>query len=115
MGIVWQATDMTGAKKSVALKLIREEHASDPVQRKSFLNEAYLVDQLDHPNIIKVYERGRAPADPVYRHGIAVGQIAWRRSSVMATACRWPNACNIMRQLAEALTASTARASCIGT
>ncbi|MFH2107402.1 MAG: tetratricopeptide repeat protein [Chrysiogenia bacterium] len=58
MGIVWQATDLTGAKKPVAIKLIREEHASDPVQRKRFLNEAYLVDQLDHPNIIKVFERG---------------------------------------------------------
>lgn len=58
MGVVWQATDLTGARRSVALKLIREEHASDPVQRKRFLNEAYLVDQLDHPNIVKVYERG---------------------------------------------------------
>lgn len=58
MGVVWQATDLTGARRSVALKLIREEHASDPVQRKRFLNEAYLVDQLDHAHIVKVYERG---------------------------------------------------------
>ncbi len=47
-------------KKSdpVAIKVIREEFSKDENQRKRFLNEAIVVDQLNHPNIIKVYERG---------------------------------------------------------
>jgi serine/threonine protein kinase len=58
MGVVYQASDVTGKAGSVALKVIREDIAGDPAQRKRFLNEAYLVDQLSHPNIVQVYERG---------------------------------------------------------
>ncbi len=102
MGIVWQATDLTGAKKSVALKVIREEHASDPVQRKRFLNEAYLVDQLDHPNIIKVYERGE------YQQTLYIAMELLSGES-LAAAIRdgfrlpLPECMDIMKQLAGAL------------
>jgi serine/threonine-protein kinase len=58
MGVVYEATDLMAKGRSVALKVIREELSGDPAQRKRFLNEAYLVDKLNHPNIIRVFERG---------------------------------------------------------
>jgi len=103
MGVVWQATDMTGAKKSVALKLIRDEHASDPVQRKRFLNEAYLVDQLDHPNIIKVFERGEYQQTLFIAMELLSGKSL---ADIIRAGERLPVAecLRIMRQLADALT-----------
>jgi tetratricopeptide (TPR) repeat protein len=103
MGVVWQATDLTGKKRSVALKLIREEHASDPVQRKRFLNEAYLVDQLDHPNIIKVFERGEYQQTLFIAMELLSGKSL---ADVIRAGDRLPVAecLRIMRQLADALT-----------
>jgi tetratricopeptide (TPR) repeat protein len=102
MGVVWQATDLTGAKRSVALKVIREEHASDPVQRKRFLNEAYLVDQLDHPNIIKVFERGE------YQQTLYIAMELLSGKSLAAAIgdglrLSLPVCLDIMRQLSSAL------------
>ncbi|MBN2346640.1 MAG: tetratricopeptide repeat protein [Candidatus Aminicenantes bacterium] len=102
MGVVWQATDLTGKKKSVALKLIREEHASDPVQRKRFLNEAYLVDRLDHPNIIRVFERGEYQQTLFIAMELLQGQTL---SELIREGVRLPlGECRrIMGQLADAL------------
>ncbi len=58
MGIVYKASHVMAGSKPVAIKVIREEYSKDPTQRKRFLNEALLVDQLNHPNIVKVFERG---------------------------------------------------------
>jgi tetratricopeptide (TPR) repeat protein/tRNA A-37 threonylcarbamoyl transferase component Bud32 len=102
MGVVWQATDLTGAKRSVALKLIREEHASEPVQRKRFLNEAYLVDRLDHPNIIKVFERGEYQQTLFIAMELLAGKSL---ADVIRSGERLPvsECLGIMRQLADAL------------
>jgi tetratricopeptide (TPR) repeat protein/tRNA A-37 threonylcarbamoyl transferase component Bud32 len=102
MGVVWQASDLTGAKRSVALKLIREEHASDPVQRKRFLNEAYLVDRLDHPNIIKVFERGEYQQTLFIAMELLDGDSL---ADVIRAGERLPvsECLGIMRQLADAL------------
>lgn len=58
MGIIYKATHIRSQSEPVAVKIIREEFSKDETQRKRFLNEALLVDQLDHPHIIKVFERG---------------------------------------------------------
>lgn len=58
MGVVYKATHVRRKSDPVAVKIIREEFSKDETQRKRFLNEALLVDQLNHPNIIEVYERG---------------------------------------------------------
>ncbi len=60
MGIVYKATHIMDREKTAALKVIREEHSKDPTYRKRFLNEAAMIDQLDHPNIVKIYERGES-------------------------------------------------------
>jgi tetratricopeptide (TPR) repeat protein/tRNA A-37 threonylcarbamoyl transferase component Bud32 len=58
MGIVYRAEDVTEGSKPFALKVIRDEYAADDAVRKRFLHEAAVVDQLDHPHIVTVHERG---------------------------------------------------------
>lgn len=42
-------------KRKVALKSLRSDYLSDPVRRRSFLREAQLMAQLEHPSIVPVY------------------------------------------------------------
>lgn len=42
-------------KRNVALKSLRSDFLSDPVRRRSFLREAQLMAQLEHPSIVPVY------------------------------------------------------------
>jgi len=58
MGVVYRAADLMDASRTVALKVVRDDHAADQTVRRRFLHEAAVVDQLDHPNIVKVHERG---------------------------------------------------------
>ena len=59
MGTVYRATDVVDAsKRTIAVKVLREEYFSDEVQKKRFKQEASLIDQVVHPNIVHVIERG---------------------------------------------------------
>lgn len=58
LGIVYRASDITRKSGAVAIKIIREEFSNDPVLTRRLKHEAILIDQLNHPNIVKVYERG---------------------------------------------------------
>jgi len=58
MGTVYKAKDITGEARVVALKVIREEFAQDNVLRKRLVREAAIIDQLVHPNVVKIIERG---------------------------------------------------------
>lgn len=58
MGIVYRANHLLDKSKLVAIKVMKEESSKDNIQRKRFLNEALIIDQLHHPNIVKVIERG---------------------------------------------------------
>lgn len=58
MGTVYKARDIMDASKTAAVKVIREEFTQDPVRRKRFLMEAAIIDRLDHPNIVRIIERG---------------------------------------------------------
>jgi ligand-binding sensor domain-containing protein/tRNA A-37 threonylcarbamoyl transferase component Bud32 len=58
MGTVYKAKDVTGDSKFVALKVIREELAQDNILKKRLLREAAIIDQLAHPNVVKIIERG---------------------------------------------------------
>ncbi len=58
MGVIYRATSVVDPSKRVALKVIRDELAMDEKQRQRFINEGKVIDALDHPNVVKVYERG---------------------------------------------------------
>jgi serine/threonine protein kinase len=59
MGVVYQATDLS-LDRTVALKVLAEDVASDPEFRRRFVAESKLAASLDHPNVIPIYAAGDA-------------------------------------------------------
>jgi eukaryotic-like serine/threonine-protein kinase len=57
MGEVYRAHD-TRLKREVALKILPEALAHDPVRRQRFEQEARAVAALNHPNIVAIYDIG---------------------------------------------------------
>jgi serine/threonine protein kinase len=62
LGKVWLAHD-TELNREVALKEIKPEVAGHPEMWRRFLKEAQVTGQLEHPNIVPVYELARRPED----------------------------------------------------
>ncbi len=60
MGIVYKAIDLLDNTKTVAIKVIKDEYYKVPVQRKRFINEATIIDQINHKNIVNIIERGES-------------------------------------------------------
>lgn len=64
-GTVWLGFD-TQLKRPVAIKLPRRDRFSSQKQRDLFLSEAQTVAQLDHPNIIPIYDVGETKDGEIY-------------------------------------------------
>ena len=54
----------------VAIKVLKERLAADAEFVERFRIEAQAAASLNHPAIVAVYDRGRAGASPVHRHGV---------------------------------------------
>lgn len=54
MAVVFEAYDLL-QKRTVAVKMLKDESASDVQQVRRFLNESKAVAMLSHPNIVKIY------------------------------------------------------------
>jgi serine/threonine protein kinase len=61
MGEVYLATD-TRLDRSVAIKVLPADLASDPAKRLRFEREAKAISALNHPNICTLYDVGRQGA-----------------------------------------------------
>ena len=59
MGVVYEATRLAD-KATVALKTIAPAAGGTPKQIEAFLRETSVLTQLDHPYIVRFYERGHA-------------------------------------------------------
>ncbi len=55
MGTVYKAEDLT-LKRTVAIKVIKPSHQDPNIANKRFLREAQAISQIDHPNVITVFE-----------------------------------------------------------
>jgi len=55
---VFLARGLLKTDKMVAVKVLKQEYAKDPNAIKRFKQEGAIIDRLDHPNIVKVIERG---------------------------------------------------------
>ncbi|MEZ4449487.1 MAG: serine/threonine-protein kinase [Nannocystaceae bacterium] len=60
-GRVFLATEVP-LRRSVALKVLSENHARDPQRAQAFLEEAIITAGLEHPNIVPVYDLGWTPS-----------------------------------------------------
>ena len=65
MGTVYKAQDMLDKKRIIALKVLKVENFSSEIQRKRFVNEAAVIDQLSHPHVVHIIERGQV-GDSLY-------------------------------------------------
>ncbi len=66
MAIVWRAIDHKRAGRTVAVKRILLDLASDPKTGKLFVEEARVGSQLKHPNIVKALGFGRDELDEYF-------------------------------------------------
>ena len=73
MAEVYESTDVM-TKRNVAIKLIREDVMSNPVNLKRFQNEASIAASLNHPNIVKVYNHGTVQGVPYIANEFIKGQ-----------------------------------------
>ncbi len=75
LGKIWIARD-TDLNRDVALKEIKSSTESNSDSWQRFLKEAQITGQLEHPNIVPVYELGRRKEDdqPFYTMRFLRGQ-----------------------------------------
>ena len=57
MGVVYAARQAS-VDRMVAVKMIKSNIAADAARREKFLSEAVVTGDLDHPNIVPIYELG---------------------------------------------------------
>ena len=58
MGTVYLAHAVSDKTHLAAVKVLREELGEDEESRRRFKQEGIIIDKLEHPNIVKIYERG---------------------------------------------------------
>ncbi len=62
MGVVYRATHLA-LERPVALKVIAREHAGSASFRRRFIRESQLAAQLDHPNVVPIYDAREADGE----------------------------------------------------
>jgi WD40 repeat protein/serine/threonine protein kinase len=65
MGIVHNARQAS-IDRTVALKKIKPEKAREPDARRTFLSEAVVTGDLEHPNIVPIYDLGQDDAGALF-------------------------------------------------
>jgi tetratricopeptide (TPR) repeat protein/tRNA A-37 threonylcarbamoyl transferase component Bud32/TolB-like protein len=55
LGIVYKAEDLT-LHRTVAVKVVKPTHTDPEAASRRFLREAQVVSQIEHPNVITIYE-----------------------------------------------------------
>lgn len=58
MGKVFKAHNIRDKTSVVAIKVLKEELFKVESNRRRFKHEGAIIDKLDHPNILKIFERG---------------------------------------------------------
>lgn len=104
MGVVYRARQLS-MERSVALKVLSAEHLADQAFRERFRREGRIASQLDHPNVIPVFEAGEADGHLfiVMRlvDGPTMGDLI-----VEHGALRWQRVLEILAPIASALDAA---------
>ena len=105
MGEVYLALD-TRLGRRVALKLLPSEFMQDAGRVRRFGLEAFAASALNHPNILTIYDIGRADG----AHFIAAEFVEGRtlKSLIPGAPLRTEEALNVAAQVAEALSAAHA-------
>ncbi len=78
-GIVYQA-HQRAIDREVAVKVLRNELAEDPLARNRFLQEARTLGSLDHPNVIALHELGTGPNGELFYSMKRVDGTSWNHT-----------------------------------
>ena len=101
MGTVYLAQN-TDLKKMVALKVLPRDKAKNPILVRRFKAEAQAAGQLEHPNIVAVYDTGEADGflyiAMEYVEGIDLFEQVKRRGTIPVK-----RSIEIIKQVASAL------------
>lgn len=73
MSEVYEANDIIN-RKTVAIKMIREDVMKNPINFRRFQNEATIMASLKHINIVKVYDHGTVEGRPYIVNEYISGQ-----------------------------------------
>ncbi len=65
MGVVYSARQSAIAR-TVAVKMLKKTDAETPEQREKFISEAVVTGELDHPNIVPIYDLGTNNAGALF-------------------------------------------------
>lgn len=99
MGVVYEAENLL-LERSAAIKIMPESLASDPWAVKDFLREAKTVAQINHPNVVVIYDVGHVRnvyyiamelvrGSSVQRRMNEEGPFEWREATrILEGACR---------------------------
>ncbi len=78
-GVVYQA-HQRAIDREVAVKVLRDELASDSLARQRFLLEARTIGSLDHPNVIALHELGTGPQGELFYSMKRIDGTSWDRT-----------------------------------
>ena len=101
MAEVFEAND-TVLKRTVAIKIIREELLKDPENLARFENEVRACAAMNHPNIISVFDQGVYEGRPWMAYEYIKGQTLFEKIEFL-TQINVYEACEIMCQLLDAV------------
>lgn len=65
MGVVYLVREAS-VDRLVAVNMIRPQVAANPERREKFLSEAVATGDLDHPNIVPIYELGTDESNALF-------------------------------------------------
>lgn len=104
MGIILCGYDLQ-LKREAAIKLLPYSFNQNPYLRERFLEEASMAAQLQHPNIIPVYDTGTLPDGRPYfvMQAVRGTTLAQALSEPNSSPTRLPHNLNIFRQVCQAV------------
>jgi serine/threonine protein kinase/tetratricopeptide (TPR) repeat protein len=104
MGEVYLARDTTELERTVAIKVLPKDVATDPDRLRRFIQEAKTASSLNHPNILTVYEIGEADSSRFFATEYVEGETLRQRMSRSRLTLR--DSLDIAVQIASALVAA---------
>jgi cysteine-rich repeat protein len=102
VGEIWCAEHL-GIRKEVAIKLLRDELASDPLVRRRFLREGRLAAAVCHPGVVDILDVGETDDGRAF---LVMERLMGRTLSEEVEAAGplpWSRARSVLLQLAETL------------
>ena len=101
MSDVFEAKDLVN-KKTVTIKVMREDLLADPKNKERFQNECEAAASLDNPNIVKVYSQGIVDGRPYMASEYVKGQTL-RNKLQFLSYLSVLEACEVMLQLTSGI------------